>query len=82
MTWDTAFDPISVDDSFSFGIVLSMLFFDTILYFIVAWLVSTTVQVWTFVLMFGFKVFGRYFPRRIWNPKAFLFPVDALVLVS
>eukprot|EP00039_Didymoeca_costata_P018298 m.332943 g.332943 ORF g.332943 m.332943 type:complete len:1731 (+) comp17035_c0_seq1:282-5474(+) len=37
VTWDTAFDPISVDDSFSFGIVLSMLFFDTILYFIVAW---------------------------------------------
>lgn len=40
VTWQNAFDPVSVDDSFSFGIVLQLMLFDGILYFIIAWYID------------------------------------------
>ena len=40
VTWANAFDAVSVDDDFSFGRVLSMMFFDGLLYFAIAWYVD------------------------------------------
>jgi len=40
ITWANAFESISVDDDFNFGQILSMLGFDTVIYFILAWYID------------------------------------------
>eukprot|EP00040_Diaphanoeca_grandis_P001266 m.17961 g.17961 ORF g.17961 m.17961 type:complete len:1760 (+) comp11765_c0_seq1:218-5497(+) len=40
ITWENAFKSISVDDDFNFGQILSMLGFDAVVYFILAWYID------------------------------------------